>query len=536
MNERLKKVTTTINTKWTGMSRKGKYYAIFIPLGIIAVAVALTVILNIPSYSVLFSGVSSDEAAQIAAAINELGVSDVSIKSNGDIVVPKNQEDQLRFQLNMQGYPTSGFNYEDEGTDLFTTDTQLREKYRRQYETRIANTISSFSSISSAVVNLYIPEQKNYVLVTDKEEPSAAVTVTLKPGKSLSGKEVLGIYNTVIKSVSSLKPENVSVVDSDGMPLLYSETGESATDDISVAYARLSYKKEFEKLLRENLSELFVPVYGDDKFSAVVNATLNYDKEVSETVDYTPSVGDSGMIEHEEHTQNGTGTGVEDGVVGTTPNADSSPDYPTLVDDGTGTYYYEKKDEIDYLVNTAKKQLQKDGYSVENLTVSLAIDDPELTDAEKLQIAQFAATAVGTSAANVSVLTRSFVNSDTIGTGAPIIVPGENNLYRVLLYIFIAVGVLLVILLIVSLLLGGGKKQKKVKQSKQVAVIEPEEPPVQEEIIKRPPPVEFHLPSLTEEAARDSKETVLKREIGDFAKSSPEIAASLIKNMLRDDE
>jgi flagellar M-ring protein FliF len=52
---------------------------------------------------------------------------------------------------------------------------------------------------------------------------------------------------------------------------------------------------------------------------------------------------------------------------------------------------------------------------------------------------------------------------------------------------------------------------------------------------EQPEEVDFNIASLTEEAGKDSKETILKREIAEFSKSSPEIVAQIIRNMLRED-
>ena len=50
----------------------------------------------------------------------------------------------------------------------------------------------------------------------------------------------------------------------------------------------------------------------------------------------------------------------------------------------------------------------------------------------------------------------------------------------------------------------------------------------------RPEEVDFNIASLTEEAAKESRETILKREISDFSKTNPEIVAQIIKNMMKD--
>ena len=50
-----------------------------------------------------------------------------------------------------------------------------------------------------------------------------------------------------------------------------------------------------------------------------------------------------------------------------------------------------------------------------------------------------------------------------------------------------------------------------------------------------PEEIDFNIASLTEEAGKESRETILKREIADFTQNSPEIVAMIIKNMLREE-
>lgn len=544
MKEKINTFIVTIKEKWTPMQKGRKIAVIMIPLVIIVSAIVLTVILNRPTYSVLFRGVSSEEASEIVGVINKLNVTDVSIKSNGDIVVPEADEERLRFELNSQGYPSTGLNYDiwDNGVDLFSSDFEKREKQRQQLETRISATIKSFSKIKSAIVTLWIPEQANYVINQERTEPTASVTITTT-GEKLNQDEINAIYHTVQKSTSQLKLENISVVDADRADLKYvGEGDEIEGSDVDVAYKRLEFKNDLEKILSSNLHNLFIPLFGDNGYSIAVNTVLDYDKELSEETIYTPSVDEKGMVQNEITEYGAEGTAVDGGLIGTTPNADGSPDYPTLEIDPDGDLYLQYKRELNYLVNTKKTQMQKDGYYIDSVTATLVVNQEDLSEDMKVELAMLVADGIGTSSDNVTVFGRRFANSELDGKDPSIYTKQANNLEDYLLFIAIGLAVILIALLILYLFIGGSKKKYKKKKTLEPAVATAgmvalsdvvEENKTVEPI---PQPEEFQVASLSEANTGTSKEAILKREIGEFSRTNPEIVASLVRNLLHNDD
>ncbi|MBQ9949049.1 MAG: hypothetical protein IJO91_11750, partial [Oscillospiraceae bacterium] len=159
MNEKIKNTVTVVKEKFGGLSKVAKVLLITVPIAVIAVIIVLVIILNQKGKEVLFSGVEQTEAAQIAAAITDLGISDVTIKDNGDIIVPENQVDYLRMQMYLQGYPTSSTDYEiwNNGVDLWSTDSDKREVKRQQLEDRIGASLATLEKVRKAHVTLITP-------------------------------------------------------------------------------------------------------------------------------------------------------------------------------------------------------------------------------------------------------------------------------------------------------------------------------------------------------------------------------------------
>lgn len=556
MNEKIKSAVTTVKTKWTDASKMAKILIISIPIVVIAIIIVLCIILNNTgkNTAVLFSGLSNSEAGEIASAIQALdGAPEVTVNAKGDVIVPAERADSIRMQMWAQGYPKSTTNYDiwDNGVDLWSTDMDKREIKRQQLETRLGSTISSMDKIQAATVNLTLPETSNYVISTEKGDSQCAVFLQLRSdAEPLTNAEVRAIYRGVTTSVEGLTNENVSVMDSKMNSYEWVDPELDNVDDdedksgVDVARKRLEFEREFVQVLKDGLGEMFTKMYGENGFAFNVSARLNYDAKDVESTQYQPADGtNAGVINHQDQVNEGGKLDEDGGVVGVTPNADTSPDYPTITGLEDGQTFYYNKNEIQYSVSNIKETVKKDGYSIDALTVGLVVNQTNMTQAEREALQSIVANAAGTTLDYVSVYNLPFsldgTNPGISGDGnVQIITPRVDTFRDVLLYVVVGLGVLLLILLVVTLFMGHSRK-KKIRRRQEAAFAaaaqggaaagganaqEPEQP---EE-------VDFNIASLTEEAAKESRETILKREISDFSKTNPEIVAQIIKNMMKD--
>lgn len=556
MNEKIKSAVTTVKTKWTDASKMAKILVISIPIVVIAIIIVLCIILNNTgkNTAVLFSGLSNSEAGEIASVIQALdGAPEVTVNAKGDVIVPAERADSIRMQMWAQGYPKSTTNYDiwDNGVDLWSTDMDKREIKRQQLETRLGSTISSMDKIQAATVNLTLPETSNYVISTEKGDSQCAVFLQLRSdAEPLTNAEVRAIYRGVTTSVEGLTNENVSVMDSKMNSYEWVDPELDNVDDdedksgVDVARKRLEFEREFVQVLKDGLGEMFTKMYGENGFAFNVSARLNYDAKDVESTQYQPADGtNAGVINHQDQVNEGGKLDEDGGVVGVTPNADTSPDYPTITGLEDGQTFYYNKNEIQYSVSNIKETVKKDGYSIDALTVGLVVNQTNMTQAEREALQSIVANAAGTTLDYVSVYNLPFsldgTNPGVSGDGnVQIITPRVDTFRDVLLYVVVGLGVLLLILLVVTLFMGHSRK-KKIRRRQEAAFAaaaqggaaagganaqEPEQP---EE-------VDFNIASLTEEAAKESRETILKREISDFSKTNPEIVAQIIKNMMKD--
>ena len=563
--ETLKKFGTDAKTKWTSLARKTRIITLAVAGVIIVSAIILTVILNQKRYAVLFSGTSSADSAEILNYVqNTMGVTDIILKDDGDILVPQEQVENIRVQCSMQGYPASGFNYDiwDTGVSMFSTESEKREKQKQQLQSNLMATIDSFSGVDSSMVILSIPENNNYVISTDEKHASASVVLHLR-NESLPSDVIDGIYNLVKTSVPGLERDYITITDGTGKQL-FADLGSDDTELVpalegsslvQLYYKRLEYQQKLQNILKEELSGMFDGVY--KKFNVGVNLILNYNDEVKESTEYTPSVDEEGnrggMVSNETYEATSGGTALEGGVVGTTVDSDISPDYPTVTADAGDEFYYRSAKTINYLVNEEKTQIAKDGYSIENLSASVIVDGPTMTEAEVEAWQKMIASAIGAKPENVSFVstTWSLENSNDIGGGTFVV----NNNRNTLIFVIIALGALLIILLILALMTAGSKKRRNIKAQRQAiaqgmvsvqggssdsismsgdgAVTGVETTGA---VSGSQPFDPADLPSLNDQDANETREVVLKREIRDFSKNNPEIVAQLIRSWMKNEE
>lgn len=552
MNERVKKVTTFIKEKWTGFTTPIRVVICAIPVVLIAIIIILAMLLNHKNETVLFTGVNITEQSEISQAITELGVTDVRIKSNGDIIVPEDQADYLRMQLAMKGIPRDASNYDiwNNGINLWSTDKDKQEVARQQREALIAAALTNLDAVKRATVRLADPPTKDYVITQKEEIPSCSVQLELVDGYELKNSEVRAIFNLVTTSVYGLERENVSVTDTIGRPYEWISPEEELDlqkdpSGVTVARRRMLFERDMQLAIKQDIDEMMTTIFGKDGYALNVSALLNYDDVDITKTEYLPvDDNNTGVLDHVDHVQEYIGQDNPNGLVGVTTNADQSPNYPTLDDLDDGESYYYNKDERQYDVSNIITKIKGDGYKIDKLSVGVAIDRTDMSQTEKDALAKMIADAAGAEVDNVSVYNTAFVISPQDGTtwgkGDTGVWTTPLDTYRnILLFVVIALGIILIALLILSLFMSRSRK-KKIRRRQEQALAAAQAAAAADVYSggaerEMPQEYDFNIASLTEEAGKESRETILKREIAEFAKSSPEIVASIIKNMLREE-
>lgn len=536
--EQATKLLTSFRQFWDAQEKKRKIAYIAIIVAIILIAVIVAAILNRKEYTVLYEGLDTAEASEIVSQIQELGY-EVSLKSDGSVVVPKGTEDKLTMEMALQGYPKSNLTYDlyTNNVDMFSTESEKREYARMALENRLSAVISSLEGVEKATVTLSIPEQQNTVITTVKKEPSASVVVYLGKNVVLTNEQIEGIRHIVQMSYVGLKEENISIVDSYGIPQIEKETSVDVVADVT---KKLAFKTNLENTIKEKILELLRPIYGDDGVSVAVNMVLDFDSKVSEKTDYTPEGNtNSGVLQHGDATEASGGTTVDGGVVGVETNADDT--YPTGNTNGNGAWT-ENSLSNTYLVDTYKEQVEKAGYDIESLSIAVVVYTDYISEAQRQDLVKLVANAgsVNPDLADSVVTVTNFAKFDAnLGNDVSVPVYLFGLTFNQLIVAGAILLILLIVLIVVLIITSSSAKNKRRKFEEQVLAASMADAEEGREITDTfnigldGQPVE--IPSLTNEAT-DTKDVVIRREITDFARNSPEIVAQLLKNWMKEEE
>lgn len=241
----------------------------------LSVAIGIAVVLwsQVDSYDLLFSGMENEDATEILATLDQMGV-DYSVETeSGAIMVPTDQVRSLKLKLAAQGLPrtkSSGYEILDKEAGFGTSKNIELMRFQRALEGEIAKTISSIQHVKSARVLLALPKQS--VFVRKRKKPSASVIVNLYRGRTLEKGQIEAIVHLVASSVPMMESTEVTVVDQKGRMLSVNDSSE----DMYLTSKQFEYKKNLEEHLMQRIENILVPLVGREGMQTQISADVDF--------------------------------------------------------------------------------------------------------------------------------------------------------------------------------------------------------------------------------------------------------------------
>ena len=370
--------------------------------------------------SPLYTDLSQGDAASIVSELESLGVSYELKDSGATIMVPTDSVNRTRLSMSEKGLPESNDGYallDKQG--ITASEFRQRTAYQRALEGELENTIEELDSIEGAVVHLALPAQSAFV--DEGGNPTASVLVRTR--SKLSEGQVQSIVYLVSSSVRDMKPEDVTLADSDGVILHAPGAG-------GFAMASGGGKEaDFEASLGASINQLVARVAGQGKVAVQVQVVLNMDERTSVSETYTKPEGsgeaNTGLVGTEnanDETYNGinsTNSNVlgPDGVL-VSPNVTTPITAPattvvgapattvvgapattvvarTVTGPGSSTDYTKNDFTRDYKYNKVVEEVKDAPGAIERLSVAVAVDDVAVTAEVVTQIEQLVRAAAG---------------------------------------------------------------------------------------------------------------------------------------------
>ncbi len=308
-----KEILNNLKERFQALNKTQKIAVVSVP---IALAMLITFIIFLSSrvhYTVLYGDLNNQDMAAIVEQLEKNNVRYKITQYGRTILVPDNQAKQLRLKLAAIGLPTKGypgFKLLDK-MPLGITDFMQHVEYQRALEEELSNTILGFKNIEKARVNLAIP--KPSIFITESQKPSASVFIELKPGASISRRQVIAIRNLVAASVPDLTPNKVTVVDSNGVDL----TEELNNPEAHLTNEQLKVKTELEQSISRHLQQVLGEALGYSNVKIAVEVTPDFAQMESQTKNYNPNT--TAIVSEQQKQETTTGTSVS-GVPGTASN------------------------------------------------------------------------------------------------------------------------------------------------------------------------------------------------------------------------
>lgn len=369
MGEVIDKIKNNLNEFWSGLEKNQKITIIIIAVLSMLLIIGVAFISAMPKYHILYSNLDAKDAGQIRDKLKEMKV---PVKVDGTtILVPKDNIDEARIMLAMEGLPANDFTFPDMLKSSFNETTEdKKHKYLIYMQKSIANGIKSLNGIEWAQVNLFIPDDNVFVLESNKLDASASIIIKMKPGVlPLDSVQVNGIVQYVSKSVKGLKPDNISIIDDTGRSLKAEEGSINAQVnkqlDIQEA-TRLSIQNSVKKFLES--------VFGINNVNVMATVKLNFDSKVENKKEFFPEDKESntGVVRNKEEIEKSWENADTGGVPGTDSNIEEIPNYPEI--DNSKSKYEESSKIFNYEINETQTQLIKEQGYIDDFSLSVLID------------------------------------------------------------------------------------------------------------------------------------------------------------------
>lgn len=543
MQEKVKGFLNKGKQLWTGAKKRTKILAAAVLVVAAGAIVAVVVASQNQPYATLFTELSQTDMTAITSYLTENGVSDFRIVEDDTIMVPADQEVQLKAQLVSQGYVNSGYAYNYstylDNVSALTTESERQQLALYELNDSTSAVIRSMEGVKDATVRFTPGEDNTYVLDSGNVvEASAYVKVTMKDGVPLSETMADGIRNLVSSAIQGLKVENVTIVDSYGNTYA-PDDGLGDLEDSAALKLRL--EEQVNNTLEKKIMSVLEPVYGAENVSVSVNSIVDVDKVYTDSTNYSTedwaadgSTNGEGIIGQKiydnrlEADENGTAGGT----VGTDTNADI-PTYPENegeMEPGNGVV--SSTGQTNFLVDEENKQVQRVGGTIADVMVSVTINEAVSGGVDVDDLYPHVARAAGITTADQMEKVHILIAPFNTGDNTPVDTDEDTTTQDGLLVdswiLYAALGGLVLFVLILVLVLLLIRRHRRKKAAALAAELEQSGEILQE---AAPTPEGADIMEMQTEKSME-----LRKDVRKFAEENPEIAAQMVRNWLKEGE
>jgi len=370
----------------------GKIKQLPTPQKIIVILITLTVFLVLifvvissfkQPYTVLFKGLTPEEAAIIKEKLKEKAIPFHFTPDLSVVLVPYDKLTEAKLYLAEQNALPEGtkgwFQVFGKKLSLFEMTKKIEdERIRIALEGEIARTIEASPVIESARVHIAVKKSEFFNMELPKH--SAAVYLRIKRYKKLTPEQVKGIRN-LVANATAIKPENVKVFDQNFNEL--TATLDETSSFLGKSKTTFEFQKKIELDLQQKIQTLLNSVLGPGNAVTRVAVVIDFNKRKVHRKKLAPPIqGEDKGIPVSVETISEKWNGKPATPIGVPGTGSNIPEYKSV--EKNGGKYERAEQRINYDQNLEEEQIEY-APEIKRITVSVFVNSDKVKLDEKLE-------------------------------------------------------------------------------------------------------------------------------------------------------
>lgn len=358
----MKSFTEQLRAFWKGLDRSRRIALVLALLGTFAALFLLQAWAFGTRYETI---VSSRDPAEVRAVIEGLEEEKVPYRLSNDglrVEVPTEMAGKARIRAAAAGVSTGL-----EGLDNLKLGISPRRElwsYQRALQGELVRTLNQLDEVEASRVHLVLPERSAFL--GDESPGSAAITLRLAPGRSLSESQIRGIASLVAGAVEGLKPSQVVLVDEKGR--LLSEATEPDPKEAQLTRL-MELRHAYQESYKKTILEALVPVLGSEKH---VRASVVVELDPTTTESTISSLDPNSQVVISEQTQDQQSSDQSSqGIPGTTSNL---PEYTSAAGGRGASQQTSSKAISNYDYTRTQKHVVQNAGGVKRVSTAVVVD------------------------------------------------------------------------------------------------------------------------------------------------------------------
>ena len=533
-----------------GPARLAVLGGVFVGLLIFFVFVSAQV--SKPSLTLLYGNLSSVDSASVAAKLEEASIPFEGSADGSSIKVPKNEIGRARMLLAQAGLPnggTMGYEIFDQKAGFGTTGFVQNINQVRALQGELARTISTLDPVDFAKVHLVLPQRELFARNT--RESSASVTIKIKPAARLSREQIYGIQNLVANAVPELKPDRVTIIDTEANLLAGGNRDDS---EAMMGLKAEEMRRGYEDRVTAAVEDMVGRIVGFNKVRAHVTADLNFDRISTNSESYDP---EGQVVRSTQTVEDASNESAKTGAENVSVQNNVPGGGATNTGEGTSSNANRTEETTNYEISKTVQNVVRESGEVKKISVAVLVDGAMVADAEGKRtyqprteeelnkIEDLVKSAIGFDAERgdtVEVVNMAFTDVEVpeIGEDSTLFGFDRAQLLQTAEMIMLAVmGILVILLVLKPIMTSLFQAQKAAIEEARSEMLLAQGTPSQTPALTGPSPQEIEDRIRQEEdslidmnAVEGKVKASTVRKVGDIVQSHPTETVSIIRNWM----